>query len=78
MVVSHLKASFLEAALDVETFVDLAAVQDGLVAANFSSNVVKSLDKLLAELLPLLILGDGDIFNVTNQTEMVDAKNTED
>lgn len=45
VVVGHLQASPLEAALYVETLVGLAAVENGLVAADFLSNIVKRLDQ---------------------------------
>lgn len=73
VVVCHLEASSAETTLDVEALVDLAAVEDGLVAADVFSNVVKGLDHSQTKLLALLVLGDGDIFDVSNSAEGVNA-----
>jgi hypothetical protein len=73
VVVGHLKASSSESALDVEAFVGVAAVEDALVAANLLGDVVEGLDQAEAELLALLVLGDGDVFDVTDGPEAVDA-----
>lgn len=73
VVVGHLKASSSESALDVEAFVGVAAVEDALVAANLLGDVVEGLDQAEAELLALLILGDGDVFDVADLAQAVDA-----
>lgn len=73
VVVRHLEAGALEAALDVEALVGLAAVEDGLVAADALGDVVEGLDEAQAQLLALLVLGDGDVLDVADQTEVVDA-----
>lgn len=73
VVVGHLKASSSESALDVEAFVGVAAVEDTLVAANLLGDVVEGLDQAEAELLALLILGDGDVFDVADLAQAVDA-----
>jgi hypothetical protein len=71
--VCHLQAGPFEAALDVETFIGVAAVENALVAADLFGNVIESLDESEAELLALLVLGDGDVFDVTDGPEAVDA-----
>lgn len=73
VVVRHLEAGALEAALDVEALVGLAAVEDGLVAADALGDVVEGLDEAQAQLLALLVLGDGDVLDVADQAEVVDA-----
>lgn len=73
VVVGHLKASSSEPALDVEALVGVAAVEDALVAANLLGDVVEGLDQAEAELLALLILGDGDVFDVADLAQAVDA-----
>lgn len=73
VVVGHLQPSPLEAALDVEALVGLAAVEDGLVAADFLGDEVERLDEAEPQLLALLVLGDGDVLDVTDQPEVVDA-----
>lgn len=73
VVVGHLKASSSESTLDVEAFVGVAAVEDALVAANLLGDVVEGLDQAEAELLALLILCDGDVFDVADLAQAVDA-----
>lgn len=73
IIVCHLKTGPPEAALDVEALVRLAAVQDRLVASDLLGNVVQSLDDAQAQLLSLLVLGDGDIFDVADKPEVVNA-----
>lgn len=69
----HLQTSPPEAALDVETLVGVAAVENALVTANLFGDVVESLDESEAELLALLVFGDGDVFDMSDRTEAVDA-----
>lgn len=73
VVVRHLEASSSESALDVEALVGFAAVEDCLVAADVLSDIVQGLDHAQAELLALLVLGDGDIFDVADTTKAVNA-----
>lgn len=69
----HLQAGTSEAAFDVEAFVGLATVEDALVAANFVGDVIECLDQAETKLLALLILGDCNIFDVSNVSEAVNA-----
>lgn len=73
IVVSHLEAGSPEAALDVETLVGLAAVENGLVAADLFGDEVERLDQAQTQLLALLVLGDCDILNVANLCERMDT-----
>lgn len=73
VVVRHLQASPLEATLDVESFVGVAAVKDGLVAADLVGDEVESLDQPKTQLLALLVFCDGDVLDVTNHAEVMDA-----
>lgn len=73
MVVRHLEAGSAETALDVKAFVGLAAVENGLVAADVGGDVVEGLDDAQAELLALLVLGDGNVFDVASFSESVNA-----
>src|SRR5688572_20019820 len=61
VVVRHLQAGAAEPALDVEALVGLAAVENALVAPDLLGDVVEGLDDAQAELLALLVLGDGDV-----------------
>lgn len=70
----HFEPGPAEATLDVEPLVRFGAIEDGLVAANLLGNVVKGLNDPQAELLPLLVLRDGDVFDVANEAEIVDAE----
>lgn len=69
----HLQPSSLVSALDVESLVRLAAIQNALVTPNLLRDEIQSLDQLEAELLSLLVFGDCNIFNVTDETKVVYA-----
>lgn len=73
VVVSHLEAGPPETALDVETLVGLAAVENGLVAADLFGDEVERLDQAQTQLLALLVLGHCDILNVANLCERMDT-----
>lgn len=73
VVVSHFETGAAEAALDVEALVLLAAVENGLVAANVGGDVVEGLDEAEAQLLALLVLGDGNVFDVAYFSERMDT-----
>jgi hypothetical protein len=73
VVVGHLQPGPLEAALDVEALVRLAAVEDRLVGADLLGDEVQGLDQAQAQLLALLVLCDRDVLDVANQAEVVDA-----
>lgn len=69
----HLEACSSEATLDVETLVGFAAVEDALVAADLLGDVVEGLDDSETELFALLVLCDGDIFDVAHGAQAVNA-----
>lgn len=71
----HLQPCPLESALDVESLVGLGTIQDSLVAANVLSDVVERLNDPQTKLLALLILCDGNVLDVADKTETVDAAN---
>lgn len=73
VVVGHFQTSPLKTALDIEALVGLAAVEDGLVAADLLSDVVECLDQSKTQLLALLVFRDGDILDVTDQAQVVDT-----
>lgn len=73
VVVGHLQACSSESALDVEAFVGVAAVEDALVAANLFGDEIEGLDESEAELLALLVLGDGNVLDVADLAQAVDA-----
>lgn len=64
----HLQSGLLESTLDIKALVDLGTIQYRLVAANLLGDVVESFDELDAELLPLLVLRDGDILDVADES----------
>jgi len=72
IIVCHLQACSLKAALDVETLVGFAAIQNALVAAHLFSHVIQCLYDPQAEFLALLILGHGNVFNMPDQSKVVD------
>ena len=69
----HLAARPLVPALDIEAFICLAAVQDGLIAAQLLGEVVEGSNDAEPELLALLVLVDGNVFDVASRAERVDA-----
>lgn len=66
VVVGHLQTCSSESALDVEALVGVAAVEDALVAANLFGDEIEGLDESEAELLALLVLGDGNVLDVAD------------
>lgn len=70
----HLETRSLESALDVEPLVGLTAVQDALVATDVCGNEIEGLDDFESELLALLVLGYRYILDVSDETEVVDAR----
>lgn len=73
MVVCHLETGPLESTLDIEAFVLLAAVQDRLVATDLRGHEVEGLNKAQPEFLALLVLGNRNVFDVSDEAEAVDA-----
>ena len=69
----HFQPGFPKTALDVEALVRLAAVEDGLVAADVLGDEVECLNEAQAQFLALLVLGHRDILDVANETQAVDA-----
>ncbi len=69
----HLQSCPLEAALDIESLIRFAAIQNAFVAAYLSSYIIKGLDDLEAELLALLVLCNSDIFDMADETKVVNA-----
>lgn len=75
VVVRHLQPGPLETALDIEPFVGVAAIKNGLVATDFVGDEVEGLDQPQAQFLALLVLCDGDIFDVADHAKVVDTSN---
>lgn len=69
----HLKTGPPETALDVETLVGFTAVENALVAANLVSDEIEGLDDSEAELLALLILGHGNVLDVSDSAKVMDT-----
>ena len=68
----HLQPRPLEPTLDVKPLIRLGAVQDALVAADLLGDEIQRLDDAQTELLALLVLGDGDVLDVADETQVVD------
>ena len=75
-VMRHLYSRVVIAAFDVEGLVSRSAVQDVLVAANALADRIKSLDHLQSQTSALDLLGDGDLFDVADESSIVDAGRT--
>lgn len=63
----------MESALDVEALVGVAAIENAFVAADLLGNMIEGLDQPQTELLALLVLGDGNVFDVSDGTEAVNT-----
>lgn len=72
-IVRHLGARVVIAALGVKRLVLRTAVENVLVAADVFSNGIKGLDHLEAQLLALVFFGDGDLFDMADESTVVDA-----
>lgn len=71
IVVCHLQSCPLEPALDIKSFIGLAAIQNALVASDFFRNIIQCLYYSQAELLSLLVLGHYNVFDVTDHAEIM-------
>lgn len=69
----HLDPSPRIPALGIEPLVALGTVQDGLVAADIDGDRVERVDESEAELLALMVFADGDVFDVADGAEVMDA-----
>lgn len=69
----HLESRPLESALHVEPLVRLATIKNALVTAHLGRNEIEGLDELEPKLLALLVLRNGDILDVTYETQVVNA-----
>ena len=63
----HFQPGFPKTALDVEALVRLAAVEDGLVAADVLGDEVECLNEAQAQFLALLVLGDRDVLDMARR-----------
>ena len=72
IVMCHLEPCSSVSTLDIESFVRLTAVQYALIASHLLCQVVQCLYESQAQFLPLLVLGNGDIFDMAHKTEVVD------
>lgn len=69
----HLDTRSFEPTLDVESLIDLTAIQDSLITPDVFRNVVQCLNHFQAQLLALLVLRDRYILNVSDYAKIVDA-----
>lgn len=72
IVMCHLEPCSSVSTLYIESFVRLTAVQYALIAPHLLCQVVQCLYEPQAQFLPLLILGNGDIFDMAHKTEAMD------
>jgi hypothetical protein len=69
----HLQPRPLVSTLDVESLICFAAIKNTLVASHLLRDEVQCLDELQSQFLPLLVFGDGNIFDVSHETKVMDA-----
>jgi hypothetical protein len=74
IIVCHLQSRPLVSAFDVESLVRLAAVENAFVTSNSLRDEVKGLNELETEFLPLLIFCNCNIFDVADESEVMDAE----
>jgi hypothetical protein len=67
IIMCHLQTRSLVSALDIEPLVCLATVEYALVTSNLLRDEVEGLNQFEAELLPLLVFGNRDVFDVTDE-----------
>jgi hypothetical protein len=72
IVMGHLEPCSSVSTLHIESFVCLTAIQYALIASHLFCQVVQCLYESQAQFLPLLVLGNGDIFDMAHKTEAVD------
>jgi hypothetical protein len=72
IVMGHLEPCSSVSTLHIESFVRFTAIQYTLIASHLPCQVVQCLYESQAQFLPLLVLGNGDIFDVAHKTEAVD------
>src|SRR5947209_2941606 len=72
IVMGHLKPCSSVSTLHIESFVCLTAIQYALIASHLLCQVVQCLYEPQAQFLPLLILGNGNVFDMAHKTEAVD------
>lgn len=73
IIMCHLQSCPLVSALDIESLVRFAAVENAFVAADLLGDEVEGLNQFQAEFLALLVLRDGDVFDVSDESEMMNA-----
>lgn len=69
----HLQACSPEPALHIEALVCLGTVQDTLVAADFLRHIVQCLNYPQTKFVALLILSNGDVLDVPNDSKVVNT-----
>lgn len=73
IVARHLSPRILIFAFDIERLILRAAIQNRLVAAQTDGDGIERGQQLLAQLLPLLVLGDRDFLDVADDAAVVNA-----
>jgi hypothetical protein len=73
IIMRHFQSRPLESTFDIESLVRFRAIENTLIAPHIHSNEIKGLNYFQPELLPLLILRDRDVFDVSYNAEVVDA-----
>jgi hypothetical protein len=73
IIMCHLQPRPLISTLNVEALICFAAIQNTLIAPHLLRDKVQCLNELQSQFLPLLIFRDGDIFDVSYETEVMDA-----
>jgi hypothetical protein len=68
----HLKPCSSVSTLDIEPLIRFTAIQYALIASHLLCQVVQSLYESQTQFLALLVLGNGDIFDMAHKTEIVD------
>ena len=65
-VMRHLQRLSLVPALDIKSLIDLAAVEDGLVASKVLRDIVKRVEQFQPEFFALLVFENGNLLNVAD------------
>lgn len=71
VVVGHFEASSFETAFDVKPLIGLATVENAFVTTDLFCHMIESLDDSQSQFLALLIFGHSNIFDVADESHVV-------
>jgi hypothetical protein len=70
----HFRPCLFVVTFCIECLVTWRAVQYRFVAADIDRDIIQCLHQLLTKVFPLVILGDGDVLDVSNYAKVMNAR----